>query len=101
MDITFFVWLIVAIIQIALFSFYLGKINGFSNKEEYVKTVDIIPVCNYNGYTYWLEESSLYRENTKSATLDKKNAEKIDQISSKDLSPAEVIYILQLIEEAK
>ena len=70
-------------------------------KEETIeKTVDIIPICNYNGYNYWLEETGLYRlqENNK---IDKKSAERIDQVNTKDLSPVEVIYIVETIREQK
>lgn len=101
MDFTFFIWLIIAIIQITLFSFYLGKMNYFNNKEIASENIDIIPICNYNGHTYWLEDGSLYRENTKMVTMNKKRAERIDQLSSKDLNPSEIIYILDLLEETK
>jgi hypothetical protein len=33
--------------------------------------------------------------------IDKKSAEKIDQMNTKDLSPVEVIYIVETIREQK
>jgi hypothetical protein len=52
-DYMFFVWVIIAIVQVVLFSFYLGKLSKHDQKiiEE---SIDIIPICNYNGYNYWL-----------------------------------------------
>lgn len=101
MDTTFFVWIIIAITQITLFAFYLGKMNSWNKKEFFTETVDIIPICNYNGNTYWLNEGFLYREKSSMVTMDKKKAEKIDQLNAKDLSPSEIIYILDLLEEVK
>lgn len=101
MDFTFFVWLIVASIQITIFAFYLGKMNSWNKKEIITETVDIIPICNYNDNTYWLNDGFLYREKSSMVTMDKKRAEKIDQLNAKDLSPSEIIYILDLLEEVK
>ena len=101
MDFTFLVWLFVAMIQISLFSIYLVKMSKWGKQEIISETVDIVPVCNYNGKTYWLDQGNLYRETNGIVTMNKSRAEKIDQLSSKDLSPAEVIYILELLEEAK
>lgn len=101
MDNTFFIWLVVAMIQIALFSFYLGKMNNFNKKELIEKTVDIVPVCNYNDNTYWMENGTLYREPIKSVTMSIDRAEKIDQLESKDLSPSELIYIINILEGSK
>lgn len=101
MDFTFFVWLLVAIIQITLFSFYLGKMSKSDKQEIFHETIDIVPICNYNGKTYYLENGSLYRENVGMVTMDKRNAEEIDQLNSKDLNPSEIIYILDLLEDTK
>jgi hypothetical protein len=101
MDITFFVFVVIATFQIVLFSIYLAKINNWSKQEKNTEIIDIIPVCNYNGKTYWLEKDCLYRENISVVTMDTNKAERIDQLNAKDLSPSEIIYILNLLEEAK
>ena len=101
MNLTFFIWLLVAIIQITLFSFYLGKMSTIKKKETIEKTVDIFPICNYNGQMYWIEDKELYREDIKSPTMDKDKAEKVDQLDSKDLSPSEIIYIINMLEDAQ
>ena len=101
MDFTFFVWLIVAIIQIVLFSFYLGKMSGYKKDKKVEETIDIVPICNYNGQMYWIEETNLYREKVGAVTMDKKKAEKIDQLNSHDLNPSEIIYIINMLEDAQ
>ena len=90
----FFIWLAIAMTQITLFTIYLVKRNKTEIIEE---KVDIIPICNYNGKTYWLDGSNLYREDRGTVTMDTKKAERIDQLNSKDLSISEVIFIVETI----
>lgn len=99
-DYMFFIWVAIAIVQVVLFSFYLGKLSKHDQKivEE---PIDIIPICNYNGNTYWLEDSGLYREKTKNITMKKNNAERVDQLNSIDISPSEIIYIISVLEDNK
>lgn len=90
----FFIWVCIALTQITLFTIYMIKIN----KTEIIeKKVDIIPICNYNGKTYWLEGSNLYREDIGKASIEAEKAEKIDQLNPKDLSVSEVIFIVETI----
>ena len=93
-NVMFFIWLAIALTQITLFTIYLVKRNKTEIIEE---KVDIIPICNYNGKTYWLDGSNLYREDRSMVTMDTKKAERIDQLNSKDLSVSEVIFIVETI----
>lgn len=94
----FFMWLCIATTQIILFTIFLIRSSRLRHIEE---KVDIVPVCNYNGKTYWLDGSSLYREDIKSVTMDIKRAEKIDQLNPRDLSVSEIIFIVETIGENK
>lgn len=87
----FFIWLGIAIVQITLFSIFLFK-------KDTKQTIDIIPTVNYNNMTYWKEKDSLYREKTNSITMNKMNAERVDQLDS-GLNPSELIYIIKLLED--
>ena len=90
----FFIWMCIALTQITLFTIYLVKRNKTEIIEE---KVDIIPVCNYNGKTYWLEGSNLYRQDINKATMNIRDAERVDQLNSNDLSVSEVIFIVETI----
>lgn len=90
----FFIWMCIALTQITLFTIYLVKRNKTEIIEE---KVDIIPVCNYNGKTYWLEGSNLYRQDINKVTMNTRDAERIDQLNSNDLSVSEVIFIVETI----
>lgn len=96
MEPTFIIWMAIAITQIVLFSFFLGKMSK-DNKEE---TIDIIPVANYNNMTYWMEDKVLYREHCSSVTMNSSKAETVDQLNS-GLNPDEIIYIINMLEESK
>lgn len=98
MEPTFLIWIVIASMQMCLFIIYLIKMHKWDKKEIVSKTIDIFPVCNYNGKTYWLEQNSLYREDIGLFTMDIKRAEKVDQLNTKDLSPSEVIYIIDVLE---
>lgn len=101
MEPTFFIWVLIACTQITLFIFYLVKMNKWGKEEIISESVDIFPIVNYNGKTYWLEDSSLYRENIEVVTMNKDKAEKIDQLNSSDLNPSEIIYIIDLLKDGK
>lgn len=94
----FFIWLCIAVTQIIIFTIFLIKINKSEITEE---SVDIVPVCNYNGKTYWLDGSNLYREDIRRVTMDTKKAERIDQLNPGDLSVSEIIFIVETIGENK
>lgn len=99
METTFIIWVVIACTQIFLFTIYLTKFN--KKEKDFEEIVDIVPVCNYNGNTYWLDGSYLYREKVGAVTMNKERAERIDQLNAKDLSPSEVIHIVDLLGEPK
>lgn len=101
MDLSFFIWFVIAIVQIVLFSIFLGKMFAMNKQDSVTETIDILPVCNYNGQMYWIEGKDLYREDSSRPTMDKKKAERVDQLDAKDLSPSEIIYIINMLEDAK
>lgn len=101
MEPMFFIWIVIACTQITLFSIYLVKMNKWGKEEIIHESIDIIPVVNYNGKTYWIEESSLFREDVHLVTMNKSKAEKIDQLNSTDLNPSEIIYIIDLLKDGK
>lgn len=84
--------------QITIFTIYLFRKNNTETIEE---KIDIIPICNYNGKTYWLDGSNLYREDIGKITMDTKTAERIDQLNAKDLSASEIIFIVETIGDNK
>lgn len=101
MEPTFIIWMVIAISQVILFSFFLGKMSRDKTKDENSEeTIDIIPVANYNDMTYWLEDRVLYREHRSSVTMNKSRAEVVDQLNS-GLNPNEIIYIINLLEDSK
>lgn len=91
-DYTFFIWIPIALIQIVLFSIFLFK----GNKND--KSVDIIPIVNYNNMTYWKDDKHLYREKVGSMTMSKRNAQVVNQLES-GLNPSELMYIIKLLED--
>lgn len=101
MEPTFFIWVLIACTQITLFALYLIKMNKWGKEEIISESIDIFPVVNYNGKTYWLEDSSLYRESIEIVTMNKEKAERVDQLNSSDLNPSEIIYIIDLLKDGK
>lgn len=99
METNFIIWLVIAITQICLFSFFLGKIS--SEKDKKVESdIDIVPIVNYNSKAYWIYDDSLYREESDNITIDIKKAEKVDQLNS-GLNPEELFYILEMLKDKK
>ena len=99
MEPTFFIWVLIACTQIFIFAIYLIKMDKWGKEEIISESVDIVPVVNYNGKTYWLEDSSLYREDISIVSMSKEKAERIDQLNAKDLNPSEIIYIIDLLKD--
>lgn len=87
----FFIWLVVAMTQIALFTRFILKKNSV---EE---SIDIVPVLIYNNNAYWKQDNILVYANYANGEIDKKY-KKVDQKNFSEVSPLEVIYILEELE---
>lgn len=95
----FYIWLCIASIQIVLFTIYLIKHNSKNGTEAH-ESIDIVPLSIYNGMAYWKEGSHLCRTPYSGKNTDMSNYEVIDPLNS-DMSPAEVIGILESLENVK
>jgi len=96
----FTIWVFIALIQIAVFAFYMGK-SLSQNKTNLQETVDTFPICVYNGMAYWYEKGFLYRTKYKARGMRFDDKERVDQLESKDLLASDIISIINELEEAK
>lgn len=94
----FFIWLAIATIQICLFSIFLFG-QKVENKQE--ETIDTFPIYVYNGMAYWYEEGFLYRTKYKARGMSLDSKSKVDHLNSEDLSPSDLIHIINELEEAE
>lgn len=95
-NITFYIWLPIAIIQITLFSIFLLKLRNDKGNEE---TIDIIPITIYNGMAYWKNGSQLCRSKYRGDKTDMSRYEIVDILNS-GIDPKDVIKILDSLENA-
>ncbi len=91
----FFVWSFFVSIQIIVFSIYTYKMF-FSKNDE--KEIELLPVCLFNGKAYWKEERDLYSAPHVNNKTQIKNKKKIDQLETRDLSPKDLMLILDELE---
>ena len=96
----FTIWVFIALIQIAVFAFYMGK-SLSQNKTNLQETVDTFPICVYNGMAYWYEKGDLYRTRYSARGMRFDNREKVNQLMSEDLSPSDIIHIIEELEEVE
>lgn len=99
-ELFFIVWVCIALTQISLFAFYMGK-SLSQGRVEHKETIDTFPIYVYNGMAYWYEKDLLYRTKYKARGMDLNNKQKIDYLNLDDLSPADIIQIINELEEAE
>ena len=75
----FTIWVFIALIQITLFAFYMGK-SLSQNKTNLQETVDTFPICLNNGMAYWSEKGFLYRTKYKARGMRVDDKERVDQL---------------------
>jgi len=76
------------------------RISRIKNVEEN-KTIDIIDIVTYNGKTYWMENGKLTRATSLNNRIDITTCERVGTKTTKDLTPVEIIYILNELERVE
>jgi len=94
----FMIWVTIALTQIFVFSIYISKVLS---KNRDTETVDTFPICVYNGMAYWYEKGDLYRTRYSARGMRFDNREKVNQLMSEDLSPSDIIHIIEELEEVE
>lgn len=94
----FMIWVTIALTQIFVFSIYISKVLS---KNRDTETVDTFAICIYNGMAYWYEKGDLYRTKYSARGMRFDNREKVNQLMSEDLSPSDIIHIIEELEEVE
>lgn len=94
----FMIWVTIALTQIFVFSIYISKVLS---KNRDTETVDTFAICIYNGMAYWYEKGDLYRTRYSARGMRFDNREKVNQLMSEDLSPSDIIHIIEELEEVE
>lgn len=92
------IWVTIALTQIFVFSIYISKVLS---KNRDTETVDTFAICIYNGMAYWYEKGDLYRTRYSARGMRFDNREKVNQLMSEDLSPSDIIHIIEELEEVE
>lgn len=103
------VWVILSVIQTSLFFSYWLKAKDQQKKwDEHYKDiqnseqeVDMRLFLVYNNKAYWEDKNAIYRGSYKDGKIFMKTIEKIDPFEIKDISPMELMGILDQLKDAK
>jgi len=93
-------YIIIACLQLIVFTIYVVKYFK-SNKVTYEESIDIIPIVQYNGKTYWMQDGNLIRSSMINGKVNMQNSEKVKGWQYKDLKPVEIIEIMNELEKAQ
>ena len=93
-------YIIIACLQLIVFTIYVVKYFK-NNKVIYEESIDIIPIVQYNGKTYWMQDGDLIRSSMINGKVNMQNSEKVKGWQYKDLKPVEIIEIMNELEKAQ
>jgi hypothetical protein len=102
-------WLFLAMIQTSLFFNYWLKSKEQQNKwdqyfekeTQYSQVLDTMMFLVYNSKAYWKKDGVIFRGSYKDGKVYMKTIEKIDPFELKDISPSELMTIIDRLEGVK